>query len=173
MINLISDGGVATSASLARALGESTGATSYHLRQLARYRFVEEVPDHGTARERGWRATMRGLSLVPDSASDTETQTALWSLFAAIIEHDDEVTAAFLRNLEVYPAQWRDAFRFVNNVLYLRPEEMQEVSGRIQDVLADYVRRDQAERPEDAERVYAVIRLVPAQEDKLRGSGTS
>ncbi|WP_229870698.1 ArsR/SmtB family transcription factor [Streptomyces phaeofaciens] len=40
--------GPATSATLARALGLNTGSTSYHLRELARYGFVEETgqPDH-------------------------------------------------------------------------------------------------------------------------------
>jgi hypothetical protein len=100
---------------------------------------------------------------VPDSGQSTESQAALWSLFAAVIAHDDGVTAEFLRRRESYPAAWRDAFRFVNHTLHLRPGEVDEVSARIQDVLADYVRRDPAERPAGTEPVYAVIRLTPAQ----------
>jgi hypothetical protein len=43
---------------LARRVGESSGATSYHLRQLAAYGFAEDDPDRGGAvRERWWRAT--------------------------------------------------------------------------------------------------------------------
>lgn len=47
--------GEATASMLGRLLGESSGATSYHLRQLARFGFVEEVPEQPTARERWWR----------------------------------------------------------------------------------------------------------------------
>ncbi|WP_240930217.1 winged helix-turn-helix domain-containing protein [Streptomyces coryli] len=36
--------GPATSATLARALGLNTGATSYHLRELARHGFVSDEP---------------------------------------------------------------------------------------------------------------------------------
>ncbi|MFC9862721.1 MULTISPECIES: ArsR/SmtB family transcription factor [unclassified Streptomyces] len=43
--------GPATSASLARALGLNTGATSYHLRELARYGFVEETAPGETRHE--------------------------------------------------------------------------------------------------------------------------
>ncbi|MCX4673824.1 helix-turn-helix domain-containing protein [Streptomyces sp. NBC_01433] len=43
--------GPATSASLARALGLNTGATSYHLRELARYGFVVETEPARTERE--------------------------------------------------------------------------------------------------------------------------
>lgn len=48
--------GPATATHLARALGESTGQTSYHLRQLERHGFVEDDPDHPAGRERWWRA---------------------------------------------------------------------------------------------------------------------
>src|SRR4051812_34521811 len=48
--------GPATASRLGRAIGESSGSTSYHLRQLAAYGFVEEVEGRGTARERWWRA---------------------------------------------------------------------------------------------------------------------
>ncbi len=51
--------GPATASQLGRAVGESSGATSYHLRQLAAYGFVEEVEGQGTARERWWRARHR------------------------------------------------------------------------------------------------------------------
>jgi DNA-binding transcriptional ArsR family regulator len=42
--------GPATASQLAEALGESSGATSYHLRQLARHGFIEEDTDRGTAK---------------------------------------------------------------------------------------------------------------------------
>ena len=49
--------GPATASVLAERLGESSGATSYHLRVLARHGFVEEETSRGTARERWWRLT--------------------------------------------------------------------------------------------------------------------
>lgn len=47
--------GPATSTTLAEALGESTGTTSYHLRVLADAGVIEEAPGHGDGRERWWR----------------------------------------------------------------------------------------------------------------------
>ncbi len=46
----------ANSTTLARALGESTGTTSYHLRKLAEQGFVAEIPEKSAGRERWWRA---------------------------------------------------------------------------------------------------------------------
>ena len=47
--------GSATSTTLAGALGESTGTTSYHLRVLAEAGVIEEVPERAHGRERWWR----------------------------------------------------------------------------------------------------------------------
>lgn len=49
--------GPATASMLAERLGESSGATSYHLRVLAAHGFVEEDTSRGTARERWWHLT--------------------------------------------------------------------------------------------------------------------
>lgn len=48
--------GPATASELGRALGESSGATSYHLRQLERFGFVADAPDQPSGRERRWCA---------------------------------------------------------------------------------------------------------------------
>ena len=48
--------GPATATALAEKLGTNTGATSYHLRQLAEVGLVAEDPDLGTGRQRWWRA---------------------------------------------------------------------------------------------------------------------
>ncbi|MCL2585136.1 MAG: winged helix-turn-helix domain-containing protein [Streptosporangiales bacterium] len=45
----------ANSTSVARALGESTGTTSYHLRKLAAQHLIEEIPERSSGRERWWR----------------------------------------------------------------------------------------------------------------------
>ena len=64
--------GPATATQLAARLEESSGATSYHLRQLEKYGFVEEDPTRGTGRERWWRRvpgriTIEGQTLTDES----------------------------------------------------------------------------------------------------------
>ncbi|MFI9560533.1 ArsR/SmtB family transcription factor [Nonomuraea endophytica] len=55
MLGMLRADGPATASQLARRVGESSGSTSYHLRELAKYGFIEE--DHSTdGRERRWRA---------------------------------------------------------------------------------------------------------------------
>jgi DNA-binding transcriptional ArsR family regulator len=54
--------GPATASELGRKLGESSGSTSYHLRQLAKYGFVDEDPDQPNRRDKRWRARHRFTS---------------------------------------------------------------------------------------------------------------
>ena len=58
--------GPATASQLGRAVGESSGSTSYHLRQLASYGFVADAEGEGSGRERWWRATHLMTSWEPD-----------------------------------------------------------------------------------------------------------
>lgn len=70
----------ANSTTLARALGESTGTTSYHLRQLAEQGFVAEIPEKSRGRERWWRA----LPFHIQAPAPAKMEAAEWS---AAIEH--------------------------------------------------------------------------------------
>ena len=45
LLTALRRGGPATASQLAEKLGESSGATSYHLRQLAAHGFVEDAPE--------------------------------------------------------------------------------------------------------------------------------
>jgi len=65
--------GPATSTTLARDLGENSGIMSYHLRQLAEYGFVREVPGRGQGRERWWQVTPEPL-WIPREGLSPEAQ---------------------------------------------------------------------------------------------------
>ena len=48
--------GPSTASELARELGESSGSTSYHLRQLERFGFVSDDDEQPSGRERRWKS---------------------------------------------------------------------------------------------------------------------
>ncbi len=62
--------GPATATQLARQLGESSAATSYHLRMLGRHGFIEPDPGHGSRRERWWRATEEVVQIFASEFAD-------------------------------------------------------------------------------------------------------
>ncbi|MCQ0011754.1 winged helix-turn-helix domain-containing protein [Actinomadura madurae] len=62
--------GPATSTTIGEALGANTGTTSYHLRQLEKYGFIEEIPERSAGRERWWRRAEGPRDVrMPDPAS--------------------------------------------------------------------------------------------------------
>jgi DNA-binding MarR family transcriptional regulator len=63
IVDTLSTYGCFTASGLAERLGESSGATSYHLRQLEKHGFVREVEGKGTGRERWWERTPGGINL--------------------------------------------------------------------------------------------------------------
>src|SRR4051795_3709734 len=63
MLDALSVYGPATASGLAERLAESSGATSYHLRQLEKHGFVREVEGRGTTRERWWERVPRAISI--------------------------------------------------------------------------------------------------------------
>ena len=87
--------GPATASMLAERLGESSGATSYHLRVLARHGFVEEDTSRGTARERWWQLThdmtsWRSEEFVDDPDARAADQWLAGYLARRAMEHIDD-----------------------------------------------------------------------------------
>jgi DNA-binding transcriptional ArsR family regulator len=69
--------GPATATTLARELSLNTGATSYHLRQLAEHGFIVEDEERGDQRDRWWRAAHRStLAELTDRRDDADAESA-------------------------------------------------------------------------------------------------
>ncbi|AWB92924.1 winged helix-turn-helix domain-containing protein [Aeromicrobium chenweiae] len=63
--------GPATASELGRALGESSGSTSYHLRQLERFGFVGDDDEQPSGRERRWKA-LQDATTFPSALGDLD-----------------------------------------------------------------------------------------------------
>lgn len=63
IFDILSQHGPQTASSLAERLGESSGATSYHLRALAGHDLIREVEGRGTGRERWWERPRGAISV--------------------------------------------------------------------------------------------------------------
>lgn len=71
IFDVLSTYGSFTASGLAERLGESSGATSYHLRQLEKHGFVREVAGKGTGRERWWERVPGAVELSPAHMDDS------------------------------------------------------------------------------------------------------
>jgi len=95
IVDTLSTYGAHTASGLAARLGESSGATSYHLRQLEKHGFVRENTERGSGRERWWERSPEGISVTPieyppgpaeRSASDLLTRE--WQVARDALLHD-------------------------------------------------------------------------------------
>ena len=150
--------GPSTATRLAGELDESSGATSYHLRALAKVGLVEEDAERGNGRDRWWR---RPEPLVLVSAADDrpESQAALASLRGVFLERDEDALARFLEHVETDPA-WKEAFYLGNWTVFATPDEISALTSRVLE-LVDALRRPASERPEGADRALISFRALP------------
>ena len=74
MLGLLRIEGPATATTLAARLGLNTGATSYHLRQLAQHGFIVEDAERGNARDRWWRAAHQSTHTGAATAGSEEAE---------------------------------------------------------------------------------------------------
>ncbi|MFJ6062730.1 ArsR/SmtB family transcription factor [Streptomyces tendae] len=113
--------GPATSATLARSLGLNTGATSYHLRELARYGFVEET-ERGGGRERWWRAVPRDRRFPPRSRRSPGTRHVMDELNRHAYAADLELFERLRRTAA--DDAWADAYPYSRGTIRLTLPEL-------------------------------------------------
>ncbi|MDG4824115.1 winged helix-turn-helix domain-containing protein [Asanoa sp. WMMD1127] len=142
LLDLLAAAGSVTANEAARRLGESSGACSFHLRQLERYGYVEPVAGaHGRARP--WR-------LRPSAQPRQD-------LGPLARELEDEGYHRWLARRDTAPEHWQRDEAF-SDVLHLTPAELATVADEIRAVLAPYTRR---EPPPTSAPVGVVARLFP------------
>ncbi|WP_439601981.1 ArsR/SmtB family transcription factor [Devosia sp.] len=86
MLGMLRIDGPATATRLAERLGLNSGATSYHLRQLAQHGFIEEAPDQPSRRDRWWRARHESTSFFEPGATEEQFDSNVAFAQAALTE---------------------------------------------------------------------------------------
>ena len=157
--------GPSTASRLAERLGESSGATSYHLRQLAGFGFVEEVPEKGTGRERWWRALHRSTRWNTEDFLDQPDGPALVDeLTDRLVAHQRRMLAAFAAEREQTDDAWRTASSLNDWALRVSPARARELMDELNGVLQRW--RDEEEEP-DQPLVHVLLDLFPLQDYPL------
>ena len=120
----------ATATECAAAVGDSPSSCSYHLRALARWRFVEEG-DGGVGRERPWRATASRIEFGSDGLESTVLRDEL------LARQQQRVRNALRREHEV-PPRWRRATQTSSASVELTPTELEELGERFEQLLDEF-----------------------------------
>jgi hypothetical protein len=154
--------GPATATECAQIAGLSPSACSYHLRTLARYGFVEEDPQSAAdGRERPWRARLLAFNMSSGPDAPPATQVASQLLVENMRAAAEEIRVRYLARRSEYPADWQTAAGEVFSVAHVTPDELDRMRSEVLEVMARYIRLDQASRSSGALPVRIMLDLFP------------
>ncbi|RDG37595.1 ArsR/SmtB family transcription factor [Streptomyces corynorhini] len=136
--------GPATASQLAARLHESSGATSYHLRQLAAHGFVADDPDRGTGRERWWKASVQGTHFSRElhESTDPEVRGAADLFLHEVATTHTQELSTWLGTLRDWPSEWAHVGDLSDYTLRLTPERLREMNKKLHEVVESYQEAD-------------------------------
>jgi DNA-binding transcriptional ArsR family regulator len=142
MLGLLRYEGPATASELGRRIDESSGSTSYHLRQLARFGFVEEDPEQPNRRDKRWRATHRMTSWShSELATDPEGREISEALERRQVLSAVDTFQRWAASRYALDPRWGDGGGLHDDLLRLTPSQLRRLTAELEEVLDRY--RDQ------------------------------
>jgi hypothetical protein len=158
LLELVGREGSITSTRAAELTGESTAMCSFHLRQLAKYGFLEET-EGADRRQRPWR--LRTLS---HTWSDDDPSADV--LDALIVQRTSQQLVEWLERRRREPAEWRRAMSGTYSTLHLTPKELEKLGKDLLALAQPYLGRaeDTAKRPKGSRPVRLITAAFPLKE---------
>lgn len=141
LLELLAVTSPATAADCGRALGTSQANCSYHLRQLAKYGFVEDAGPGRDRRERQWRLPDPRPTLRVAGDSDAVVRRELERV---VIERETQAMLDYLDRDDTESAGWRHRAGLVSAVAVVTADEAAELKERWKALLEPYVARTEA-----------------------------
>jgi predicted ArsR family transcriptional regulator len=161
MLGLLRVHGPATATTLAARLGVNTGATSYHLRQLAEAGLVVEDDSRGNARDRWWKSAHQGTEFDKSQLLEEEPELALGFLHGVGQIYAENMFQA-IDALQTQTPEWREATLISDYFFHLSAAETQQMLEEVLAVLEKYRTEDlTAPIPEGAKQVTVQIQAYP------------
>jgi predicted ArsR family transcriptional regulator len=128
--------GPGTASILGERLGESSGATSYHLRVLADHGFIEEDPSRGRGRERWWRSAHNATSWRPEQfRGDPDAEAAEQWLSGFVARQGMEWLDDWLQRRPSADPAWVNASAESDYRLQMTPHELRALVDELHTVI--------------------------------------
>lgn len=162
LVEALSIQGPMTATEAGEYVGESPSSCSFHLRQLARYGFVEEAGG-ARGRRRPWKMTSLGMTF-STVHPDSEAEVAASELSRLIRARQLARYDTWLRTRASYPPAWREAAVDDEHLFWLTAAELAALSKRLTAELLPLYRErltDPSARPEGALAVELLVLGYP------------
>lgn len=169
LLGLLRINGPATATRLARALATNTGATSYHLRQLADVGLVAEEPEHaGRGRERWWRAAHDVTNWQRDQyLGDPDALAAADWLTSSFARSLAERVENWIRAVPAETPQWRAAVEFSDYIMRLSPAQLTAMTAELDEVVDRWRARTTATPDPEARPLLLYVYPIPMTEPEI------
>ena len=155
MLGMLRFDGPATASGLAKRMGLNSGATSYHLRQLAKYGLIEPADDMGNKRDRYWRARKEAAAYDPADLEGDAQQAAMAMVAGIISQH----MLLLQRALSQFPEQsreWQAASNVSDYTYSMTAEQAFAFKEKLTALLWEQMHEPSA-APEGEERPFMVM----------------
>lgn len=161
LVGLLRRRGPLTATQAAALLGESTGTTSFHLRQLAKYGLVEEAPT-GKGRAKPWQATSL-MTNVPAIFANADATEAARQLRITMAETYFAALVRWHQRAGDETEEWQQAAAAGDRIIFVTPAELKQLTASIEELLEPYGRRlgHPEERPPGARDVTYFHYAIP------------
>jgi len=138
LLELLTAAGPATAAHCGRVLGASQANCSFHLRQLAKYGFVEDAGPGRDRRERIWRVPdpQRRIRIAADEHPDIGRQ-----LEKIVVEREAQAILDHADRQDAESVDWRRRAGMVSAVAVVTADEAAELREQWKALLAPYLAR--------------------------------
>lgn len=166
LLRRLQQDGPSTATRLARSVGATPTACSWHLRQLASRGLVDdaaEAPLREHGRERWWQASARGFRFAHDGSA--EASEAASALITVMEELDGDVVGTWRADVEAsLEPEWRQRSGRISTVLVVTPDELDMIRAVTDQLLRPFVLRkyqDTDSTPRSARRVRLLRYVMP------------
>lgn len=144
-------------------IGESPTTCSFHLRQLAKYGFVEEAV-RGPGRKHPWRLTHVGFRF-GDVHDDLKNTLSARALERVLRERYLARLQTAMESRYDYPQEWQKVTSMSEYIVYVTADELEAISQALEAVLTSHRERltDPSQRPSNALPIEILTVLYPLQ----------
>jgi len=144
LLQVLGSSGPATAAQCGRVLGASQASCSFHLRQLAKYGFVEDAGPGRDRRERQWRVTQQRLSVRSGTDGNAVVRQQIERL---VVEREMQAILDYSQRPDGASPEWQHKAGIVTMMAVLSPDDAAVLKEKWIALLAPYTA---AARADDA-----------------------
>lgn len=149
MLGILRMEGPQTATTLAERLGLNSGATSYHLRQLAEHGFIEADEGRGNRRDRWWKARHEATMIEPSEAEPGEALDASMAMMQSVISHHAAAMQRAHDGFNDLPQEWKKAQTFSDYTIAMSAE----AAKRLMDDIHALLIKHKGEAPAPGEKL--------------------